>query len=300
MAAMRIGLAGTGPWARKTYAPALAAHPGVEFAGVWGRRPEAATALAGDFGVPAEPDFDRLLERCDAVAFALPPETQAEYAVRAAEAGRHLLLDKPLAIEVSSARAVVDAADRAGVASAVLFTFRFREPTLSWIREHAGRKGWFTARMDWIASLFPVDGEGGPAVDSPWRREKGGLWDVGPHALSVLEPVLGEVSSVLSAVRGVGDTVHLTLAHEGGATSSVTVSLTAPAGAGGVDAVFRGSAGVATLPSASAETPAEALARAIDELLAAAGGSSGVAVCDARYALHVTEVLAAAEAAAQD
>ncbi|NEC18781.1 gfo/Idh/MocA family oxidoreductase, partial [Streptomyces parvus] len=42
---LRIGLLGTGPWARNTQAPALAAHPGVELSGVWGRRAEAAEPL---------------------------------------------------------------------------------------------------------------------------------------------------------------------------------------------------------------------------------------------------------------
>jgi predicted dehydrogenase len=289
--AMRIGLAGTGPWARRTYAPALAAHPGVEFAGVWGRRPEAAAELAAEFGVPAVEEYDELVERCEAIAFALPPEVQARYAVRAAEAGRHLVLDKPLAIEVDSARAVVEAVERSGVRSSVLFTFRYREPTMSWIAEQAGRKDWYTARMDWLASIFPLDG-GEPAVDSPWRREKGGLWDVGPHALSVLEPVLGN-ARVLAAVRGAGDLVHLTLGHESGATSSVSLALTAPAGAAGVDIAFRGGSGVATLPEVpaeGAESPADALARALGEVV-----SGTPSACDARYALHVTEVLAAAE-----
>ncbi|NEC09648.1 gfo/Idh/MocA family oxidoreductase, partial [Streptomyces sp. SID7909] len=50
---LRIGLAGTGPWARNTQAPALAAHPGVVLSGVWGRRAEAAGELAAAHGAPA-------------------------------------------------------------------------------------------------------------------------------------------------------------------------------------------------------------------------------------------------------
>ncbi|HET6858389.1 MAG TPA: gfo/Idh/MocA family oxidoreductase, partial [Streptomyces sp.] len=52
----RIGLLGTGPWAARTHAPALAAHPDAEFAGVWGRRPEAAGELAAAHGVTAYGD----------------------------------------------------------------------------------------------------------------------------------------------------------------------------------------------------------------------------------------------------
>ena len=43
---MRIGLLGTGPWARTAHAPALSEHPGLDFVGVWGRRPDAAEELA--------------------------------------------------------------------------------------------------------------------------------------------------------------------------------------------------------------------------------------------------------------
>ncbi|NEB08709.1 gfo/Idh/MocA family oxidoreductase, partial [Streptomyces coelicoflavus] len=67
-----------------------------------------------------------------------------------------------------------------------------------------------------------------PFADSPWRREKGALWDVGPHALSVLLPVLGDARRVAAAAPGPGDTVHLVLDHAGGASSTLTLSLTAP------------------------------------------------------------------------
>ncbi|MFD9246408.1 Gfo/Idh/MocA family protein, partial [Streptomyces sp. NPDC059556] len=91
----RIGLLGTGPWAGHTHAPALAGHPGIEFSGVWGRRPEAAGALAAASGTRAYDDVDALFEASDAVALALPPDVQAPLAVRAAHAGCHVLLDKP-------------------------------------------------------------------------------------------------------------------------------------------------------------------------------------------------------------
>ncbi|WP_309058097.1 Gfo/Idh/MocA family oxidoreductase, partial [Streptomyces sp.] len=115
----RIGLLGTGPWAARTHAPALAAHEGVTFAGVWGRRPEAARELAAASGTRAYEDADALIEACDAVALALPPDVQAPLAARAARAGRHVLLDKPVATTVPAAREVAGAVEAAGVASVV-------------------------------------------------------------------------------------------------------------------------------------------------------------------------------------
>lgn len=287
---MRIGLLGTGPWARAAYAPALAGHTGVEFAGVWGRRPEAVTALAEQYGVAAYDDVDALLADVEVVAVALPPSVQAELAVRAAQAGRHLLLDKPLAVSVADGRAVAAAVERAGVASVVFFTARFQKEPEAWIEEQAAVAGWFTARAQWLGAVFTSDS---PFAASPWRREKGALWDVGPHALSVLLPVLGDVRQVVAAAHGPADTVHLVLDHATGASSTLTLSLTAPPAAAGADVELRGEGGVALMPGSS-EGAVPALTRAADALLRAARTGRPHA-CDAAFGLRVTEILATAE-----
>lgn len=284
---MRIGLLGTGPWADMAHAPALRRHDGLEFVGVWGRRASAAEELAARHGTRAYADVDALLADVEAVAIALPPAVQAESAVRAARAGRHLLLDKPLAATVAQGRSVVEAVRASGVASVVFFTARFQPETEAWITEQAAVDGWFTARAQWLGAVFTGDS---PFADSPWRREKGALWDVGPHALSVLLPVLGDATRVTAAVPGPGDTVHLVLDHAGGASSSLTLSLSAPPAAA---VELRGRAGVTLLPE-SAEGPVPALMRAADALLASAGGGQPHP-CDASFGLRVTEVLAEAE-----
>ncbi|WP_427917593.1 Gfo/Idh/MocA family protein [Streptomyces sp. cg40] len=288
---MRIGLLGTGPWAQMAHAPALAGHAEWDFAGVWGRRPDAAKTLADQYGVPAYDDVDALLADVDAVAVALPPSVQAELAVRAARAGRHLLLDKPLAPTVEQGRAVVDAVREAGVASVVFFTTRFLPETEAWITEQADAEGWFTARAQWLGSVFTSDS---PFAASPWRQEKGALWDVGPHALSVLLPVLGDVRRVAAAVRGPGDTAVLVLDHVDGASSTLTLSLTAPPAAAGVEVELRGAAGVTSLPDSSG-TAVSALVRAADAL-AEAVRTGRPHPCDAAFGQRVTEILARAEA----
>ncbi|MEU9403687.1 Gfo/Idh/MocA family oxidoreductase [Streptomyces sp. SID4985] len=288
---MRIGLLGTGPWARAAHAPALAGHTAVDFAGVWGRRQEAAAELAGEYGVRAYEDVDDLLAEVDAVAVALPPSVQAGLAVRAARAGCHLLLDKPLAVDVAEAREVAGAAERAGVASVVFLTTRFQKEPEAWIAEQAAESGWFTARAQWLGTVFTTDS---PYAASPWRREKGALWDVGPHALSVLLPVLGDVREVLSAVHGPSDTVHLVLDHATGASSTLTLSLTAPPAAAGADVELRGEAGVSLLPRSS-EGAVPALTRAVDALRESAR-TGRPHPCDAAFGLRITEILSAARA----
>lgn len=286
---MRIGLLGTGPWADLAHAPALSGHPGLDFAGVWGRRPEAARELAGKYGVRAYEDVDALLADVDVVAIALPPAVQAPLAERAARAGRHLLLDKPLAATVEDGRAVVAAVRQAEVASVVFFTARFQSAPEAWIAEQSEVDGWFTARAEWIGAVFTSDSP----FATPWRREKGALWDVGPHALSVLLPVLGDAVRVTAAARGPKDTAHLVLEHSRGASSALTLSLTAPPAAAGSTVELRGKAGVTTLPAAT-ENAVEALTRAADALIAAVD-TGRPHPCDAAFALRVTEILAEAE-----
>ena len=291
---LRIGLVGAGPWARLTHAPALAAHPGVVASGVWGRRAEAADALATAHGTEAytgEAGIDALLAKSDAVAFAVPPDVQAPLAARAAAAGCHLLLDKPVATTVRGAREVAEAAERARVASVVFCTLRFAEGAAGWIAEQAATAGWFTARALWMGALF-APGASNAFAASPWRRDKGGLWDVGPHALSVLMPVLGDVTEVVAA-RGPGDTTHLLLRHTSGASSTVTLALDAPESAIGTEVELRGERGVATLPSGGVD--ALGAFRAAVDALADAVRTGVPHSCDVRFGLRITEVLAQAE-----
>ncbi len=285
---MRIGLLGTGPWADLAYGPALSTHPDVDFTGVWGRRPEAARVIADRYGTRTYEDVDALIDDVEAIAIALPPAVQATYAARAARAGRHLLLDKPLAANVPDARSVVDAVQEAGVASVVFFTSRFIPEIRDWLAERAGQRGWFTAHAIWMGAL-----DAGPFDDSPWRHEMGALWDVGPHALSVLMPVLGDVREVCAATRGPGDTVHLVCRHVHGASSTATLSLTAPPATCGSVLELRGDAGVASLPPGDDDDVA-ALHRAIDALLDSARTGRADA-CDAAFGRRVVEILSEAQ-----
>lgn len=208
---LRFGLFGTGHWAIETHGKALHAHPDAELVGVWGRNPERASALAERYGVPAYADVDALIEQCEAIAVALPPDIQADIAVRAARAGRHLLLDKPLALSVADADRVVAAADESGVASVVFFTQRFQPNVTAFLAATAAAGGWQHGRTTAFASIFQ---EGSPYGGSLWRREHGALWDIAPHALSILLPVLGRVTQV-AAMDGPNGMVHLLLTHEG-------------------------------------------------------------------------------------
>ncbi|HYH25665.1 MAG TPA: Gfo/Idh/MocA family oxidoreductase, partial [Blastococcus sp.] len=252
---------------------------------VWGRDLAKAKALGAEFEVPGYSDVDALLADVDAVTIAVPPDVQAPLAVRAAEAGRHLLLEKPIALDVAGADRVVDAVRAAGVASVVFFTFRFQTATSTWLTQ-AARTRLAGGAGSWLSSLA-----GTPFAASPWRQERGALWDIGPHALSVLVPALGPVVAV-QAGAGLRDTVHLVLTHESGAASTVTLSHTVAPMASGIEFYVHGDAGrLVLLPDT--EAPLEAFGVAVDELGAAAM-TGGTHPCDVAFGRDVVAVLATA------
>jgi predicted dehydrogenase len=276
---LRFGLIGTGYWAEVAHAAGLAAHPRAELAAVWGRDPAKAAALAERHGARAFADVDAMIDAVDAVAFSVPPQAQAELAVRVAAAGRALLLEKPLALSVAAAERVVEAARAPPV---VFFTSRFDPGVAAWFRAEVDGRTWDGAAVLHLTSIFEP---GNPFGASPWRRERGALWDVGPHALAALLPTLGAVERI-AAARGPRDEVHLALHHSSGAGSSVSLSLSAPAGV--TETVFWGGAGLVRMPGDV--DVAAAYAAAVDALLA------GETPFDARFGLDVVRVLAAAEA----
>jgi predicted dehydrogenase len=289
---MRFGLFGTGPWALMAHGPALAAHKDVELVGVWGRNPDKAAEIAARFGGRAYADADELIADVDAVAIALPPAVQAPIALRAASAGKHLLLDKPVALDPGEAAAVADAASRSGVASVVFFTRRLSPVVAGFLAEAAATEGWSEARVDHLGSIFKPDV---PFGASPWRREKGGLWDVGPHALALVIPVLGPVTEV-SAVAGPRDMTYVLARHAGGVVSSLTLSVDAAPGSEREEAFLAGEAGKRVVPQG--DDAITAFGMAIDQLLATAAGGAASPI-DVRFAAHVTAVLAAAQESAR-
>jgi predicted dehydrogenase len=286
---MRFGLVGTGPWATMAHGPGLLAAEGVELVGVWGRDGAKAKTLADQLGVRGYDDYGALLSRVEAVAFAVPPDVQAPMATQAAAIGKHLLLDKPVADSVEDARELAAEAEAEGIASVVFFTDRFAPESRTWFAYAAQAGGW---RGGWTRSLTSLDAPGNLFGSSPWRRERGALWDVGPHALSSLTATLGPITG-LTAVGGAVDLVHLVLTHESGATSTASLSLFAPPAGTNFETGLWGETGSTLMPPRS--TPAsQSLAIAATELVAAA--ESGVPhPVDVAFGARVVELLADAE-----
>jgi len=286
---MRFGLVGTGYWARVTHAPALARTEGTELTAVWGRDRQAAAGLAAEYRATPYHDVAAFLAGVDAVSFAVPPDVQAPIATQAAREGKHLLLEKPVALTEAAADGLVEAVEQAGVASMVFFTQRFQPEVRAWLAEVQARGGWTGGVSAWLGSALR---ESNP-FNTPWRRGKGGLWDIGPHIISLLWASLGPVTSV-TADHGPADVTHLILHHQGGATSTTTVTLSAPEAAEGSEAYVWGESGRLAMPRGSLDQVA-ALSVALGELIANARTGQTRHPCDVWFGRDVGRVLAEAQ-----
>ena len=220
---VRFGMVGTGFWAEDVHLPVLRDAADVELVGVWGRDAAKAHAVGARFGGRGFARFEDLLATVDALSFAVPPAIQPDLAIAAARAGKHMLLEKPLALRPEVARVVADAVEAAGVASVVFLTRRFIPEITTALPPLIAEGPWTAARARMhTGSMLP----GTPYAGSVWRQEKGALWDLGPHVVSVLLAVLGPV--VEADAKKDGAVTTLTLRHASGARSSATVSFHSP------------------------------------------------------------------------
>lgn len=102
---IRLGIVGAGKFGGYHAAKAMA-HAKVHLAGVYDVDVDATRRLAGAHEVQEFKSFDDMLSLCQAIIIASPARTHASYAIKALKAGRHLLIEKPLAVEIADAEAL--------------------------------------------------------------------------------------------------------------------------------------------------------------------------------------------------
>jgi predicted dehydrogenase len=183
-------------------------------------------------------------------------------------------------MDPAQADAIADAVEARALNSVVFFTRRLMPTLRDFLADTVRTGGWIEARVDHVGDIFE---EGNPFADSPWRIQEGGLWDVGPHALALILPVLGPVTEV-TAMAGPHDMTHVLLRHESEAISTLELSVKVPAAAAREEAVFAGTAGLAPVPDQPWD-PVQAFGAAIDALLA------GSHELDVRFGAQVTRIL---------
>ena len=284
----RIGVCGTAFWAENVHIPGLKANPDIELVGVWGRTPGRTAELAAATGIRAFDSFEAMLDAVDAVSFVVPPAVQAELALRAVEAGRHVLLEKPIGADIETATALVEAIRARKVSGLCFLTRMFVPQVAAFIEEARGLdagSGQASFRSDALVS--------GPYAGSAWRQAgHGALWDAAPHGISILASVLGPVAEAAAEVSADG-TYAIELRHRGGARSTLDLNLRDPTVKLAERYRFQ-NGGAVELPGLTYNRK-ETFTRASEILLEAIGGGGDNERTRLDLGLHLVAVAVAAE-----
>lgn len=145
-------------------------------------------------------DWRRVIEdpEVQVVDIATPNNSHAEIAIAAAQAGKHILCEKPLASSVAEARAMYEAVKKAGVVNMVAFNYR-RTPAVALAKKYIeeGRIG----RILSFRGTYLQDWSADPNGPLSWRFQKsvagsGALGDIGTHVVDLARYLVGEISAV--------------------------------------------------------------------------------------------------------
>lgn len=210
---LRVGVIGTGAFARDCHLPGIQSHPRAEVAAVCGRRIGMAKRLAGQFGVKrALSDFRALCAdpEIDAVTIATVNEAHHEQALEAIRNGKHVFCEKPLAMSVAQAREMTDAAAAAGIIHMTGFTFRYNRGIAELRRRiRSGDVGTpFLARIQYDRWDGLRDEDITTWCDPRRPADSGLLMDVGSHLFDIIRHVIGPPCSVMGFTHTVPRTMH--------------------------------------------------------------------------------------------
>lgn len=204
MARIGIGIIGLGMAVKPHMLALRDLHDDVDLIGGFSPTATRRGEFSKAWGVPTFDSLDALLDdqRVAAVLVCTPPRTHAELALRAARAGKHVLLEKPLDVDHPSARRLADGVEALGRTFGVVFQHRFRPGAIALreqLREWAlGDLVSIAASIRWWRSFdyFAEPGRGTLA------RDAGGvLLTQAIHTLDLLLDLVGPVTRVMALVR---------------------------------------------------------------------------------------------------
>ena len=184
---VRIGIVGAGIWGRN-HALALASHTPAELAIICDRDEARARQLAGKYGCDWTTSLDELAASdVQAVTIATPDHLHTAPTLQMLAAGKHVLVEKPLATTVADARRMVEAAEAAGVKLMVDFHARWH-PLFMGAKEYveSGKVGDPVLAYARLSDTIYV-----PTEMLPWAGDSGPEWFLFPHVMDVVRWILG-------------------------------------------------------------------------------------------------------------
>lgn len=252
---IRIGVVGTGAISQVVHVPIFSERDDVDLAAMSDTDPHKAETLSRRFDVPLVMEPQELIEfdGLDAVVLCTPNSFHERQAISALEAGKHVLVERPLALTAVGAERVLAAAERSGTVLSVGMPHRFR-PEVAALRDFVagGELGTiYAARASWLA-------RSAPPMRSRWRHDPeiaggGALMDLGIAALDLCLWVLGyptvsRISCVLDTENGAEDAATLMAETTDGAALTLEVSNRLFAGEDRYYARVMGTEGSGSLP----------------------------------------------------
>lgn len=193
---LKIAFTGTG-YISKIHAAAARVQPDAELVAVVNHRSESMAAFAAEYGIPRQyPHVSELLRDgdVDALVVSTPNYLHAPETIAALEAGVHVMVEKPMALNAAEAEAMLKASQKSGALLMVAHCWRF-DPEVLWLKEQVdkGRLG----------KIIRTKGYGVHANWGPggWFTQKkfaggGALADMGIHALDTARFLLGDPQPV--------------------------------------------------------------------------------------------------------
>lgn len=206
MTKVRYAVVGAGWISQEAFMPAIAQTGNSEITAIVSGSADAAQKLADFHGVPhifTYDQYDEMLasDLVDAVYIALPNSMHADYAIRAARAGKHALVEKPLAVDEAESRAMMAAAEENGTYLMTAYRLHNEPGTLDVLaRIKAGEIG--DPRV--FSSIFSVrlDASNHRLLAKHWG---GPLQDIGVYCLNAMRHVFGAEPTEVTAVASHGE-----------------------------------------------------------------------------------------------
>jgi predicted dehydrogenase len=215
---IHVGILGCAAIAKRSLAPAFAAHPSFQLMAIASRTAEKAEAFAGQYG--ARPcSYNELVgaEDVDLIYCPLPTGLHAEWVAKCLQAGKHVLCEKSLACTYEEVSRLVKLARERHLLLMESFQFRFHAQNL-YVKRLLQEKAIGPLRQVVVRFGIPPFPEG--SANIRYSRELGGgaLLDNGAYTLKAASYLLGDDLAVLAAMDdanrpdkdGIGDDVDLT------------------------------------------------------------------------------------------
>jgi len=246
--ALRVGVLGAANIAR-SFISGVKPSTRVVVAAVASRTAEKAERFARETGVPRfHASYEALLAdpEIDAVYNPLPNSLHAEWSIRACEAGKHVLCEKPLCTSGDEARAMFTAARKNGVHLVEGYPYRAQPQTLSLLELiHSGAIG----QLQLIQSSFGFTLSAGPNIRINPELAGGSLMDAGSYPVSLICMAAKERPSRVHAVahwtHGVDSALAATFEFKSGLLAQITSSFSTSLHR---QALIAGTAGVIQTP----------------------------------------------------